>query len=120
MKFELKQQFRIESARFLPHLPESHPCRRIHGHSFRVEISVEGEMDQKMGWLYDHAEIGKATKEIIEKLDHRYLNDIPGLENPTFENLAIWIWNDLKTKCPDLCEVVVHETASVRCSYRGE
>jgi 6-pyruvoyltetrahydropterin/6-carboxytetrahydropterin synthase len=120
MRVKLSKDFSFESAHLLPHVPPGHKCGRIHGHSFRVEISVEGEMDEKMGWLYDHAKISEFTKEVIERLDHRYLNDIPGLENPTFENLAIWIWKELKGKCPDLCEVVVHETASVRCSYRGE
>lgn len=120
MRVKLSKDFSFESAHMLPHVPPGHKCGRIHGHSFRVEISVEGEVDPKLGWLYDHSKIGEATKEVIEQLDHRYLNDIPGLENPTFENLAVWIWNALQPKCPGLCEVVVHETASVRCSYRGE
>ena len=120
MKVQLTREFSFESAHTLPHVPPGHKCGRMHGHSFRMEISVEGEVDPGMGWLYDHAQIGDAAKEIVEQLDHRYLNDIEGLENPTFENLAAWIWKKLAPKCPGLCEVVVHETASVRCRYRGE
>ena len=120
MKVRLTKDFSFESAHTLPHVPPDHKCGRMHGHSFRVEVSVEGEVDEKMGWLYDHSQIGDATKGIIEQLDHRYLNEIDGLENPTFENLAAWIWKRLAPLCPGLCEVVVHETASVRCSYRGE
>lgn len=119
MQVRLTKDFSFEAAHTLPKVPRDHKCARMHGHSFRVEISVEGEMDPAMGWLYDHAVIGEKTRGIIDLLDHRYLNDIEGLENPTFENLAVWIWNKLAPECPGLCEVVVHETASVRCSYKG-
>ena len=120
MKVRLTRDFSFESAHVLPHVPPGHKCGRMHGHSFRVEISVEGEVDPKMGWLYDHAKIGEAAREVIDQLDHRCLNDIEGLENPTFENLAVWLWRRLAPNCTGLCEVIVHETASVRCSYRGE
>ncbi len=120
MQVRLTKDFNFEAAHTLPNVPEGHKCARMHGHSFRVEISVEGEVDPKMGWLYDHAQISEATREITEMLDHNYLNDIEGLENPTFENLSVWLWNKLAPKCPGLCEVVVHETAAVRCSYRGK
>ena len=119
MQVCLTKDFRFEAAHTLPNVPAGHKCARMHGHSFRVEISVEGDVDPRMGWLYDHAQIGEAAREVIELLDHNYLNDIKGLENPTFENLAVWLWEKLAPKCPGLCEVVVHETASVRCSYRG-
>ena len=107
-------------ARLLPLLPEGHKCRRLHGHSFRVEIVVAGECDPRLGWLMDYADLTKVFKPIWEKLDHYYLNEIPGLENPTSEVLAVWIWQKLKPKLPLLTEVVVAETCTARAVYRGE
>ena len=99
MKMELRKSFQFEAAHLLPHLPKSHKCRRLHGHSFKVEIVVAGECDAKLGWLMDYADISAAFKPLWEKLDHYYLNEIPGLENPTSENVAVWIWKKLKPKC---------------------
>ena len=88
--------------------------------SAKVEITFEGEVDPKMGWLFDHAEISRVMRPIVEQLDHVYLNEVPGLENPTIENLAAWIWRALAPKLPGLVEIVVHETPTARCAYRGE
>lgn len=117
---ELRKSFQFEAAHLLPHLPESHKCRRLHGHSFVVEIAVQGPCDPILGWVMDYAKIAAAFKPIWEKLDHFYLNEIPGLENPTSENVAIWIWNRLKPKLELLSEVVVAETCTARCVYRGK
>ena len=92
---------------------------RLHGHSFSVEIVVAGECDPKLGWLMDYAEISAAFKPIWEKLDHHYLNEIRGLENPTSENVAAWIWQQLKPNLPLLVEVVVAETCTAQAVYRG-
>ena len=119
MKMELRKTFQFEAAHLLPLLPKAHKCRRLHGHSFSVEIVVAGECDPKLGWLMDYADITAAFKPIWEKLDHYYLNGIPGLENPTSEQLAIWIWQRLKPALPQLSEVVVHETCTSGCRYRG-
>lgn len=116
---ELRKTFQFEAAHLLPRLPESHKCRRLHGHSFKVEIAVTGECDPQLGWVMDYADISKAFKATWEKLDHRYLNEIPGLENPTSENIAVWIWNELKPKLSLLSEVVVAETCTARCVYCG-
>ena len=97
-----------------------HKCRRMHGHSFKVEVTVEGEVDEETGWVYDHAVIGEAMKPLVAQLDHAYLNEIEGLENPTIELMAAWFWNHLAPQCPGLCEIVIHETPSARVSYRGE
>jgi 6-pyruvoyltetrahydropterin/6-carboxytetrahydropterin synthase len=120
MKMELRKSFQFEAAHLLPRLPKSHKCRRLHGHSFKVEIVVAGECDAKLGWLMDYAEISTAFKPIWEKLDHNYLNKIPGLENPTSEIVAVWIWKKLKLKLPLLVEIVVAETCTARAVYRGE
>lgn len=119
MKLELRKTFQFESAHLLPNLPETHKCRRLHGHSFNAEIVVAGECDPKLGWVMDYAEISRLFKPIWEQLDHRYLNEIPGLENPTSEILAVWIWERLKPVLPQLTEVVVAETCTARCVYRG-
>ena len=120
MKIELRKTFQFEAAHLLPHLPKTHKCRRLHGHSFRVEIAVEGECDPKLGWLMDYADLSAAFKPTWEKLDHHYLNQIRGLENPTSEVLAVWIWKRLKPRLPLLREVVVAETCLSQCIYRGE
>jgi 6-pyruvoyltetrahydropterin/6-carboxytetrahydropterin synthase len=119
MMMELRKTFQFEAAHLLPHLPKSHKCRRLHGHSFQVEVAVAGECDARLGWLIDYAEITDAFKPIFEKLDHYYLNEIHGLENPTSENVAAWIWKKLKPRLPLLTEVVVAETCTARAIYRG-
>jgi 6-pyruvoyltetrahydropterin/6-carboxytetrahydropterin synthase len=117
---ELYKAFTIEAAHLLPNLPEGHKCRRLHGHSFRIEIHVDGMVDKKLGWVMDFADISQHIKPLFEQLDHRYLNEIPGLENPTSENLAIWIWQRLKPELPQLSSVVVQETCTSGCIYKGE
>ena len=119
MKVELRKTFQFEAAHLLPNLPQAHKCRRLHGHSFRVEIVVAGECDPKLGWLMDYADISEIFKPLWEQLDHRYLNEIIGLENPTSENIAVWIWERVKPTLPLLIEVVVAETCTARCVYRG-
>lgn len=120
MNIELRKSFRFEAAHLLPHLPATHKCRRLHGHSFKVEVAVSGACDPKLGWLIDYAEISEAFKPLYEKLDHYYLNEVPGLENPTSENIAAWIWQNLKPRLPLLTEVVVAETCTARAVYRGD
>lgn len=120
MKIELRKSFQFEAAHYLPLVPKMHKCRRLHGHSFKVELVVAGECDPKLGWLMDYAEITAAFKPVWKKLDHFYLNEIPGLENPTSEVLAAWIWGKLKRRLPLLKEVVVAETCNARAVYRGE
>ncbi|HKS36545.1 MAG TPA: 6-carboxytetrahydropterin synthase QueD [Verrucomicrobiae bacterium] len=120
MRIELRKTFQFEAAHLLPHLPESHKCRRLHGHSFKAEIVVAGECDPKLGWLMDYADLSEAFEPLWKQLDHRYLNEIAGLENPTSENIAAWIWHRLKPGLPQLAEVIVAETCNSRCVYRGE
>jgi 6-pyruvoyltetrahydropterin/6-carboxytetrahydropterin synthase len=120
MQIELRKTFQFEAAHLLPRLPRTHKCRRLHGHSFKVEIAVFGDCDPRLGWLVDYADLSAAFKPVWQKLDHYYLNDIPGLENPTSENLAVWIWRRLRRRLPLLTEVVVAETCQSRCVYRGE
>lgn len=119
MRARLTKTFRFEAAQTLPKAPQGHKCREMHGHSFKIEISVEGEVDPETGWLYDHAEISAAMKPLLKQLDHAYINEIEGLENPTIENMAAWFWKRLEPGCPGLCEIVIHETPTARCVFRG-
>ena len=119
MRVRLAKTFRFESAHFLPSFPEGHKCRRLHGHSFRVEVVVEGEVPDDRDHLVDYADVNKAIEPIRGQLDHYCLNEIEGLENPTSERLAAWIWDRLATPLPLLSEIVVHETCTSRCHYRG-
>jgi len=120
MQIELRKSFQFEAAHLLPRLPKAHKCRRLHGHSFKVEIVVAGQCDPRLGWLMDYADISEKFKPIWRRLDHNYLNDIAGLENPTSEMIALWIWKRLKPKLPLLKEVVVAETCTAQAVYRGE
>jgi 6-pyruvoyltetrahydropterin/6-carboxytetrahydropterin synthase len=119
MNVELRKSFQFEAAHLLPKLPASHKCRRLHGHSFKVDIVVAGDCDPELGWLIDYADISAAFHPLWEQLDHRYLNEVPGLENPTSESIAIWIWDRLKPRLPLLTEVMVAETCTAKCVYRG-
>lgn len=117
---EIFKEFTFEAAHDLPNTPEGHKCRRLHGHSFRVRLAVEGDVDLDTGWVMDFAEIKAAFKPIWERLDHHYLNDIEGLENPTSEVIAKWIWAELKPALPLLSEVELWETCTAGCKYRGD
>ena len=112
--------FSIEAAHRLPNVPEGHQCARLHGHSFRVEVHVRGPIDAQTGWVMDFADLKRAFAPIHQQLDHHYLNDVPGLDNPTSENLARWIWQQLKPNLPLLARIVVHETCTSGCSYAGD
>ena len=119
MHVRLSKSFGFEAAHWLPCFPEGHKCRRMHGHSFRVDVIVEGELDPSVGYLIDFADIKRATEPVERALDHRCLNEIEGLENPTSEMVAAWIWSRLKPALPMLSEIVVHETCTSTCHLRG-
>lgn len=112
--------FQIEAAHHLPNVPEGHKCARIHGHSFHVEIHVSGEVGPVSGWVMDFAELRSTFQPLYDQLDHHYLNEIEGLDNPTSENLARWIWQRLHHQLPGLSKVVVQETCNAGCVYRGD
>ena len=116
---EIYKSFQIEAAHWLPNVPEGHKCRRLHGHSFRIEIHVSGPVDAHYGWVADFGDIKAAFKQIEDQIDHRCLNEIAGLENPTSENLARWLWQALKEPLPLLSSIVVEETCTSGCIYRG-
>jgi len=121
MRVELSKRFRFEAAHRLPKVPAEHKCHRLHGHSFEIEVTVAGEVDPELGWLIDFADLREAVEPILMKeLDHRSLNDVPGLENPTSEILCGWLWRRIAPRLPGLATVTVFETCTARCTYRGD
>ena len=119
MSTTIVREMCFEAAHLLPFTPEGHKCRRLHGHSFRCEIHVTGDVDPLTGWVQDFSDLKQAFEPLMAILDHHYLNDIPGLENPTSEILAAWIWHRLEPMLSGLSCIVIHETCTSRCIYTG-
>ncbi len=117
---EIFKRFTFEAAHLLPNLPEDHKCRRLHGHSFAVELHLAGPIAPPEDWVMDFADVTAVFAPIRAELDHYYLNDIEGLANPTSEVIARWIWERVKPALPQLSKVVLHETCTAGCIYRGE
>lgn len=117
---EIFKEFTFEAAHRLPNVPAGHKCARLHGHSFRVAIHVRAPVDPQLGWVMDFGEIKEAFQPLLDRLDHYYLNEIEGLQNPTSEQLARWIWQRLAPRLPHLSQVEVRETCTTGCNYRGE
>jgi 6-pyruvoyltetrahydropterin/6-carboxytetrahydropterin synthase len=116
---EIFKEFSFEAAHRLPNVAAGHKCARLHGHSFRVAVHITGPVGD-VGWVRDFADLSSAMRPVLDRLDHFYLNDIAGLENPTSEVLARWIWAEVQPVLPELSHIVVHETCTSGCVYRGE
>ena len=116
---KISQAFRFEAAHRLPNVPQTHRCHRMHGHSYRVELILSGPVDVRTGFVADFFDIEEAFAPLLKTLDHHCLNDVQGLENPTAENIAIWIWDRSKTRLPQLSAVKVYETADCWAEYDG-
>ena len=115
----LYKQFSFDAAHFLPAVPKGHKCGNMHGHTYRLSVLIEGHPNQKSGWIIDFGDLKNKIQPVIEILDHHLLNDIPGLENPTSENLAIWLWNKIKPLVPELKKIELNETQSSGVIYEG-
>lgn len=113
------KQFSFDSAHFLPHVPEGHKCGNMHGHTYLLTVFIEGKPEEKSGWIIDYGDLKKVIKPIIDELDHHLLNEIPGLENPTSENLSIWLWNKIKPLVSGLKKIELKETPSSGVIYEG-
>ena len=118
MQARITKAFHFDSAHYLPHVPEGHKCGRMHGHSYRVVLGLEGELDPVLGWVQDYGEVKAAFAHLLERFDHQVLNEIPGLENPTAEVLAVYIYNELKSTLPRLTDVTVCESPTAEAVYR--
>ena len=114
------KKFHIESARSLPNLPDEHPCSQVHGHSFEIILKVSGELNEKTGFIIDFQEIENSFGPILKLLDHAYLNNIKGLENPTSENMCLYVWENIKPSLPNIIEVEIKETSATGCRYKGD
>ncbi len=119
MRMRLERSYRFEAAHYLPKVPPGHKCARMHGHSYAIDVAIEGETDPERGWLIDFADIDDAAMPLVRQLDHQILNEIDGLANPTSELLAAWWWQRLAKVLPGLVEICVSETPTSRCVYRG-
>jgi 6-pyruvoyltetrahydropterin/6-carboxytetrahydropterin synthase len=117
---EIFEEYAFEAAHRLPNVPPGHKCERLHGHSYRIGVHITGPVDEEAGWVRDFGELTDAMRPILDRLDHYYLNEIEGLENPTSEVLARWIWVRLEPVMPELSQIVVRETCTSGCVYRGE
>ncbi|HAU37227.1 MAG TPA: 6-carboxytetrahydropterin synthase QueD [Phycisphaerales bacterium] len=119
MQAELITTFRFDAAHALPNLPPDHKCRRMHGHSYRVDIHITGPVDERLGWVMDFTQIKRAVQAVLDRIDHRCLNEIPGLENSTSEILAKYLWDRIAQEIPGLSAVTIWESETSRCVYRG-
>ena len=117
---EIFKEFTFEAAHRLTKVPEDHKCARLHGHSYQVAVHLEGPIDERAGWVLDFGDIGTAMTPVLECLDHRYLNEIDGLENPTSEVIVRWIWDRLSPTLEHLSKISLRETCTTGCIYRGE
>ena len=117
---ELFVKFDFAASRSLTKLPKEHPCSRVHGHTFEVQITLVGEVDPSTGFMVDFSLVEEKLDNVKAIVDHRYLNDINGLENPTTEILAQWLWQNLSRDLTTLTEIRVKEHYSRGVIYRGD
>lgn len=116
---QIFKEFTFDSAHFLPNVPAGHKCRNMHGHTYRLVVYIEGQLDPDLGWVMDFADLKKGIEPLIKQLDHHLLNEIQGLDNPTCERLAVWIWDHIKVKVPRLHKIELHETPTSGVVYMG-
>lgn len=117
---QIFKQFTFDSAHFLPHVPDGHKCKEIHGHTYHLTVYVEGELQSKLEWVMDFAEMKNVIDPVVKSIDHKLLNNISGLENPTCEVIAVWLWNKIKPEVPLLTKIELHETPSSGAIYEGK
>jgi 6-pyruvoyltetrahydropterin/6-carboxytetrahydropterin synthase len=111
--------FTFDSAHFLPNVPDGHKCKNIHGHTYSLTVFIEGELEEHLEWVMDFAVIKKVINPIIKQIDHKLMNEIAGLENPTCENIAVWLWNKIKPEIPLLSKIELYETKTSGVVYEG-
>ena len=114
------KQFTFDAAHFLPNVPDGHKCRAMHGHTYHLCVYIEGPVNENAGWVIDFGEVKSVCKPVIDRLDHALLNDIEGLENPTAENVARWLWQQFKAGLPGLKKIELKETPTSGVIYKGD
>ncbi len=120
LALEVFREFTFDAAHRLENLPEGHKCARMHGHTYRLRVHVGGSIDERVGWIVDFAEVKRLTNEVIGELDHRVLNEVQGLEQPTTERIVVWIWDRLRERLPGLARLELWENANSGVAYSGE
>ena len=116
---EIYKEFSFDSAHFLPNVPDGHKCKEMHGHTYKLKVVVKGKPDPNLGWIMDFKDLKDALLPVIDRLDHKLINDIPGLQNPTAENITIWIWDQIKPSLPLLSRIELYETPTTGVIYSG-
>ena len=119
-KMEIYKEFSFDSAHFLPNVPVGHKCREMHGHTYRLKVFIKGELDPELGWIMDFKDLKEALLPVIDQLDHKLINNIQGLQNPTAENITVWIWQQIKPSLPLLSRIELYETPTTGVIYSGE
>ena len=119
-KMRIYKEFKFDAAHWLPKVPDGHKCSNMHGHTYYIEIHLEDELDRELGWVLDFNDVRRAVDPLIDQLDHKVLNEIEGLKNPTAEFIALWFWDRVKPVLPQLCQIVVKENPTNVCIYSGE
>jgi len=113
------KKFTFDSAHSLPNVPDGHKCKAVHGHTYQLTIYIENELVENLDWVMDFAVVKSVVKPIIDIVDHKYMNDIEGLENPTCEKIAIWLWDRIKAGIPSLKKIELNETPTSGVVYKG-
>lgn len=116
---QIYKEFSFDSAHFLPNVPDGHKCKEMHGHTYRLKVFIQGELDPKLGWIMDFKELKDALLPVIDQLDHKLINNIKGLENPTAENITVWIWEQIRPSLPLLSRIELYETPTTGVIYEG-
>ena len=119
-KMEIYKEFSFDSAHFLPNVPDGHKCKEMHGHTYRLKVFIKGELDPQLGWIMDFKDLKEALLPVIDQLDHKLINNIQGLQNPTAENITVWIWQQIKPSLPLLSRIELYETPTTGVIYHGE
>ena len=117
---EIYKEFSFDSAHFLPFVPDGHKCKQMHGHTYRLRVVLSGETHPTLGWIMDFKELKDAVSPVIDQLDHKLINDVKGLENPTAENITVWIWKQIKPSLPLLTRIELYETPTTGVIFNGE
>jgi 6-pyruvoyltetrahydropterin/6-carboxytetrahydropterin synthase len=117
---EIYKEFSFDSAHFLPHVPDGHKCKNMHGHTYKLRVILKGQPDPVLGWIMDFKDLKDIVGKVIDQLDHKLINDIEGLENPTAENITIWIWNQIHSLLPQLNRIELYETPTTGVIYAGD
>lgn len=113
------KQFTFDAAHYLPHVTDHHKCKKTHGHTYHLTLFFDGNISPDMGWIIDYSEIKNVVTPILKLVDHQFLNEVEGLENPTCELICIWLWKKIKPLITELKRIELKETPTSGAIYEG-